>query len=46
MYSPKISPDQVVRLHKLKHSTNKKNTMTQMVKEAIEEYLKKQEVKK
>jgi hypothetical protein len=43
MYSPKICREQLARLYKLKHSRTKKAPMTQMVREAIEEYLTKNE---
>lgn len=43
MYSPKIKEDQVIRLYRLKHSRQKIRPMTHMVRDAIEEYLKKEE---
>jgi predicted DNA-binding protein len=43
MYSPKIRPEQVERLYKLKLSKNSNIPMTKMVREAIEEYLTKNE---
>jgi hypothetical protein len=44
MYSPRINPDQVIQLYKIKQ-TNKK-PMTRMVNEAITDYLNKLEEKK
>lgn len=45
MYCPKIKPELVKRLYKLKDSEKKKVPMTQLVSEAIEEYLNKHENK-
>ena len=39
MYSPKIKPELVQRLYRLKHSQNNKRPMTKMVNEAIIQYL-------
>lgn len=44
MYSPKIDENQIRRLYRLKHKTKK--TIAQMVREAVEEYLKKQKEEK
>ena len=40
MYSPKIDEEQICRLYQLKLKTKK--TIARMVREAVEEYLKKQ----
>lgn len=45
MYSPKIRPELVRKLYKLKHSTGKKRPMTHIVNEAVEKYLKDEEAK-
>jgi hypothetical protein len=45
MYSPKKCREQLTRLYNLKHSRTKKVPMTQMVREAKEEYLNKNENK-
>lgn len=39
MYSPKIKPEYVRKLYKLKHSFSKPIPMTQMVNTAVREYL-------
>ena len=39
MYSPKIKENLVRELFKLKHSTEKKRPMTQIVNEAVIQYL-------
>ncbi len=39
MYSPKIKEELVKKLYKLKHSAAEKTPMTQMVNEAVEDYL-------
>jgi len=40
MYSPKIKPELVKQLYRLKHSNENKTPMTTMVNEAVELYLK------
>ena len=42
-YSPKVREDLVKKLYHLKHSTPSKLTMTRMVNEAVEDYLKKKQ---
>ena len=39
MYSPKIKPELIKQLYRLKHSNENKTPMTRMVNEAVELYL-------
>lgn len=46
MYSPKIKPELVKELYRLKHSNENKTPMTRMVNEAVREYINKNKLKK